>query len=354
MNDSYTELLIHRIINRCLIFYYNDEEYILYQPDKNIRYRAEILYDQVINNEKYDEWPRLKDTENTLLRLGLWNMDTSALITNLEKAIENSKVDLYQNFKILPHRKRYQKQIEKNRKRLRDINDLKHTFDSNTLEAHAANIKNQFIICETLKKQEKKVFNKEDIDSILFDRILSTINHYTIDIKDFKELARSQIWKSYWNADKSNVFSGSVDTWTDDQRVLVNISRMYDSVYEHTECPDEDIINNDDALDGWMIHQKRENKKHKKQKQLQSSNPKLNNAQHVYLPADKKEDISDILELNTGEAKAMYEMDQKALKEAAAKGETVLKDYQLPSTMHRVRQELNQQQNKGKQNEKKR
>lgn len=344
MNDSDTELLLQRIINKYLIFFYNDQEYVLYQPDKNIKYKAEILYNRVINDEKYDEWARLKDTQNSLFKLGLWQMQTPSLIESIEKTIDNLKVDLYKNYVMKDSRKRIKKQIEQNKKQLQLINAPKQDLDSNTLESYAANIKNQFVICETLEKNSKKVFNNNEVDSIFFERILTQINNHSIAIKDFKFIARSQIWKSYWNSGKSNVFSGAVDTWTDDQRVLVNISKMYDSIYEHPECPDEEIIEDDDALDGWMIHQRRENNKKKKEKAITSNmNPKIKNAQHIYLPAESKQDIEDILSLNTGEAKHMYELDQKAIKEAKARGES-LHDSQLPSTLHRVRQEMFQKQ----------
>lgn len=339
MNDSDLELLLYRIINKYFIFYYNEEEYTLYQSDGEIKYRAQLIYEEIINDEKYDGWPREKDVENNLLRLGIWNMQTKSQIESLEKQIDNNKVDLYKNYRVSEYRTRFKRTLAAQRRTVDELMAPKNDFYTNTLEFYASNIKNQYIICRTLKKDNKQIFKDNDTDSILFNSMLSKINTYSISIEDFKYLARSQFWRSYWNANKNNVFSGSVDSWSDDQRVLVNISKMYDSIYEHPECPEDDIIEDSDALDGWMIMQKQENKKQKKQKSLdQKLNPKIRNAQAVYLPASDEQSREDIANLNSFEAKQMMAMDKEALRKAAQQGRT-LKDSELPSTQYRYAQE---------------
>jgi hypothetical protein len=350
MNDSDLELLLYRIINKYFIFYYNEEEYTLYQSDGEIKYRAQLIYEQIINDEKYDAWPREKDVENNLLRLGIWNMQSKSQIEFMEKQIENDKVDLYKNYRVSAYRKKFQNSISAKRKGIDQLIGPKNDFYTNTLEFYASNIKNQYIICRTLKKNNKQIFKDNDTDSILFNSMLSKINTYSISIEDFKYLARSQFWRSYWNANKNNVFSGSVDSWSDDQRVLVNISKMYDSIYEHPECPEDDIIEDSDALDGWMIMQKQENKKQKQQKSLdQKLNPKMKNAQSIYLPASDEQSRQDIMNLNSFESKSLIEQDRQALRKAAAEGRS-LKDAELPSSQHRYIQQHQAkiQSNKGK------
>ena len=91
------------------------------------------------------------------------------------------------------------------------------------------------------------------------------------------------MWRGYWNADKTNIFDKCTTELTDEQRALLNISRMYDNIYEHPECPDDKIIEDDDALDGWMILQKRKNDKDKKKSQFDSSNPNLKNSGEVFV-----------------------------------------------------------------------
>ena len=41
-----------------------------------------------------------------------------------------------------------------------------------------------------------------------------------------------------------------------DQKNILILSRMYDNVQESLDCPADDIMQDDDMLDGWFIHQK--------------------------------------------------------------------------------------------------
>lgn len=337
MNDSDLELLLYRIINKVLIFYYEDKEYILHQPNKKIKYKAEIIYSNIINDEKYDDWLRLEDTENYLIRLGLWMPNTKELIKNIENSINKTKIDLFRHYRAPQERKNNKKQLSRLNNQLNTILNTKNEFASNTLEFHAMNIKNQYIIANTLKHKNKKIFTSDNIDSVFFNALLRQINQHNINIEQYKILSRSQLWRSYWNAGKSNVFPNNVTDWSDDQRILVNISKMYDSVYEHPECPDDDIIEDDDALDGWMLLQKQNRNKDKKEKQLQSTNPRLKNAQNVYLTANSREDIQEIQDLNDPVSKALISQDNKIIRSSDKK----IKSYQLASEKNKIQSQMN-------------
>jgi hypothetical protein len=72
MNDNDKELLLYRIISEKTIFYYLNEEYILVSPSIDIKYRASLIYDNIINEEKYEEWFREENSENIMIGLGIW------------------------------------------------------------------------------------------------------------------------------------------------------------------------------------------------------------------------------------------------------------------------------------------
>jgi hypothetical protein len=80
---------------------------------------------------------------------------------------------------------------------------------------------------------------------------------------------------------------------------------MYDSVYEHPESPSEQIIDDHDLLDGWMIKQKRDNDRKKKQSDLDKQNKRLQGAGEVYVMAEDKKDLQDIYDMNNPLAKKM-------------------------------------------------
>jgi hypothetical protein len=224
----------------------------------------------------------------------------------------------------------------------------KQNFLSNTLEGYASSIKNEYIICNTLYKDNELVFgyNNNYKSYTLFNSLVQHIDSVIITTELFKKLARSDIWRAYWNSCKyNNLFDKASIHLTDEQRALINISKMYDNIYEHPECPDDKILDDDDALDGWMIIQKRKNDKQKKQAQFDESNPRLKNAGEVFLMASDQEDIQSISEMNSVEAKAIL---KEKMQFIDAKGS--VDDGELPDVKRDVQQAISalKARNKGK------
>ena len=75
---------------------------------------------------------------------------------------------------------------------------------------------------------------------------------------------------------------------------------MYSKIYEHPNCPNDAIIEDDDALDGWMLLEQRENKKQKEQKGVSNMmSDKIKNSKEVFLMANNdKEQTEAIFDLN--------------------------------------------------------
>jgi hypothetical protein len=307
MTDEDIELLLYRILCGKLFFNYNGEKYELRSPNYFLKYDAQLLYNNIINEEKYNDWIREENLVNILIGLGLWTKDTMSIIKDLEKKIDNTKVDLFKSVAISEKVKVLRKSLLQFKQQLAKILNIRHDFTVNTLEGYALSIKNEFIICNTLFKNNKRLFtktlNNNQNEYTYFNNLVNEINKNSISIEDFKRLVRHQLWKNYWTCNKVNVFNSSVADLTDEQRTLINLSRMYDSVYDHPDCPPESVINDDDMLDGWMILQKRKSDQSKNQHKIDTMNPKLKNAQEVFLMANNQESFEEIMSLNSPESK---------------------------------------------------
>jgi hypothetical protein len=336
MNDAELELYIYRILSGKLVFYFNGEKYELINPTPLIRYEANLLYDNIINDEKYEEWIREENLPNVMINTGLWNRDTMGLIKELDKKIENAKVDLYKASSLKDRQKNIRKNLSNLKNQYNRILNLKSDFFTNTLEGYAASIKNEYIISKTLYKNQKLILDniiaKNQTSLIYFNDLVNKINKYIIDIPTFKIIARSQLWRSYWNAGKDNIFAGCISEWTDDQRTLTGITKMYDSVYEHPECPNDDIIADDDMLDGWMIVQRRKNEKAKNENRIQELSPHLKNAQEVFLMSNNTESFEEIISLNAPES--LYRMNEKL---SYVKAQGSVPEHQLPDVQRDLR-----------------
>jgi hypothetical protein len=103
---------------------------------------------------------------------------------------------------------------------------------------------------------------------------------------------------------------------SDEQKTLISISNMYDRIYEHPESPGEDVINDDDILDGWMIYQKNKAEKIKKQNNAQDLANKHKNAKEIFVVADK-DDVNSIIDLNSGISSSIIKQRQNMIKNSA-------------------------------------
>lgn len=303
MNDADLELLLYRMLSGTILFTHKNEQYELKPPTVIIRYQAQIIYDDIINDEKYNEWIRNEDLEYMLVNLGLWTRDTVKIIKDIERKIERTKVDMFLSVSISDKLKKLKRTLSDYKNQLNKIMDHKNNLFSHTLEGYATGIKNEYILCNTLFKNNHRVFPNQisggQASYIYFNDLVTEVNKQNMGVDSYKVLARSSIWRSYWNCNKDNIFDKSVCDWTDDQRTLVSVTRMYDNIYDHPECPSDNVIEDDDILDGWMIHQREKNQKAKKQSQIDEMNPKLKNAQEVFLMPQSQEEIEEIIGLNS-------------------------------------------------------
>lgn len=306
MNETEIDFYITRILSGYLIFFYNGERYELQYPSNNLKYEAYLIYNNIINDEKYAEWIREENLIRILIMLGLWSKDTEKSISKMEKQIENYKVDIYNNFFNKDLREKIRNNLRSMENSLNRVLGIKSDFlSNNTLEGYAASIKNEYIISNTLYKNKKLVFNndnnKNNSSYQYFNALVNEINQHMIPIKIYKLIARNNSWRSIWNCNKNQVIDRPAADWTEEQKSLINLTKMYDSIYEHPESPDEKIIDDDDALDGWLISQRKKNATAKTQNDLDNTNPHLKKAQEVFVIANQKEDIEEVFGLNSSE-----------------------------------------------------
>jgi hypothetical protein len=76
---------------------------------------------------------------------------------------------------------------------------------------------------------------------------------------------------------------------------------MYDNIQESMECPTEEVIADDDMLDGWFILQKRKQKSEKAKSELESktSNQKIANSDEIMIMTDSAKEAENIHGMNS-------------------------------------------------------
>ncbi|NDD85412.1 hypothetical protein EBZ38_14210, partial [bacterium] len=189
--------------------------------------------------------------------------------------------------------------------------------------------------------KDQRIFKSlKNIDYQKLNLLSNTIGENTIDITTFKKIARSDLWRNYWSANKDRIFDKPVISWTDEQRTLVVLTKMYDSAYEHPECPVDSVFEDDDMFDGWMIHQRRENEKLRSKNRTEKilEDKKLDKANEVFIMASSKDEAKSIYDLNDNTAMNIIKERNQAIL-----GKTEVQLSELPDIQRELQIQQNQQ-----------
>jgi hypothetical protein len=327
MNGENIQLLVHRISLGHLYFKYNNVDYIYVSPTTDIKYEAELFYEQIINDNKFESWITQDALKKFLEKIECWTKEDEELLKSTEKNLEKLKLNLYYSRLQKEKVNKIKKDIEWSKDSINKLLKRKHSFDYLTLEDYAAFQKNEYLFIQSIfyRKNKERVFDSNP-DYNNFINITSHIAENFINIETYKKIARNEYWKTLWNSNKNNVFNKAAYQLTDEQKTLINISIMYDRIYENPECPQDFVIEDDDMLDGWMLDQKQKNDNLKKEKTAEDLLNKHKNAKEVFV-VSSREDAGNIFDLNSPDSNRIIKQRSRVISKAQDDG---IDEFNLP------------------------
>ncbi len=299
------EEILYRIISGYYYITVNNSIYKIYSPKLNLKQKAHSLYLSILEDNKYDtsSWISKSVIDNLLKIYDIWDNKREDNLNHLVKSLENAKIELYLNFSKIKQRESIKNLIASINKQINENINKKHYFDCLTLEYYSSSLKNQYLLMHTVyTEKDEKIFGDslDDVDTIFLEKIIYEIYHNSISMDDIKNLANNELWRSYWDSSKDSIFEGKPTDWTEEQRSLVNITKMMDAIREHHERPPEEVFGDFDALDGWILHQKQTAEKEKKKEQISSmvSGNKKERMDEVFVVTNSTQEAQEIFSLN--------------------------------------------------------
>lgn len=343
MDQRTINLYLSRILSGFYIFFHKHKKYKLIYPNITVKYNADLYAEDEYNKNKFNDWIQDENIIDILVSIGLWNYNGDDNLKNLEKQIDDIKVELYKNFLNPAKIKTLRKTLSNIRLNYNKNYDIRHSFDRYTLNGYINEIKNQYILIHSIYDEfDNQIFNfSNDININLLNNLSYIINSNTIDISIFRLIARNDTWKNYWSTNNKNIFNKNSIDWTDEQRTLVLLTKMYDSAHEHSECPPDDVFEDDDMFDGWMIYQRRENdkikNKNRTEKMLEGKN--LNKAGEIFVMANSQQEANNIYSLNDATARHIIKERNMIINNSSGDVE----DKSLPDVKRDITSKINQQ-----------
>lgn len=309
------DLCVYRIVSGCIRCNIHDNKgnpvrLFLKSPSRYYRYIAEEVYKETLMEGRESGLPSDDDVVLMLIEQGLWSKEKQERLDTLPKDLEELKVRMYQlGFKSLEKKeaKRVCKAVKADIAKLQSERNL---FGYSSAEGAAYLAKVRYIIGMSLYYPDGTQFFSEDTywesSGHIVDEALEIYNQCKLTEPEYRELARTDPWRTIWSSRKIDGLFGipSID-YTEEQRALTVWSSIYENIYSHPECPPDSILEDDDVLDGWMIIQKRKREKDTQQNKADEivGNEKVRNSGEVFIQANTIEDAREIEKLNEGVAK---------------------------------------------------
>jgi len=317
MDDARKNFLIHQIISGLKFIDVNNYRYKLIPASTELLYLAEHVYQDTVADLRFDNFISKDKVKLALRVLDIWQPQDNDSLKKLEKHLEDQKVALFLSAYNSERTKRLKRAIKAAKIGIEKAYVRKHSLDHMTLEYHASITKQKFITALCLRdKENKPIYNVDNFNnsnSFILEKVTEALNIDIITMEEFRELARSDIWRSTWNLGRESCLSRPSSEWTQEQKSLVTFSKMYDNAYEHPDCPSDTVFEDDDMFDGWLINEKRIREKEKKQKEMEKNENIDSKAQEVFVFAPTREDADKVYDLNDLDSRMKLKQRQQFL-----------------------------------------
>jgi hypothetical protein len=287
--------------------------------------------EEIMTEDDMDQW--MLDNE-------LWTIHDNKKEESLKNDLERLKVEIYNNRENTMMVNNIRKYLRGGELQLSNHLNKKYIYHQNTCEGVASTERLAWIIKNTTYCDDK-IYDFEEISlQYVIDEWQS---HFLSDTK-CRDLARNDPWKSLWIVrDKSHIslFANPQNTeLTHNQKNLLIWSQMYDNIQESMECPNKQVIEDDDMLDGWFIvqHKKREKERNEREFENETKNEKIKNASEVYVVSNSQQQTDKINSLNNTQANII-----KAQRLAALKRFNSLEEQNLPDQRQNIQMQAARQ-----------
>lgn len=317
--------------------------FLIFHPTANIRYESNILYGNELDFAMNTGMMPSSDLVSSAIKMGMWSHKKDEYIEELYESIYDAKRSLldfiFNKIKLEQHRKLL-RDIENN---LLSLLAEKSRITKDSAENYALMKQQRFLLSKITKHND--VFVWKTINDFNEDTNINTINflvnqyfhEFNFGNKAIRYLARTDPWRSMWKAAKSgqSLFNKPICNWSENQIDIVRWSDIYDNIYGAYERPSDEIINDDDLLDSWIIRNNDKNTSNIKSNALDKMSSKSNGGRKEVFVMTDKTGSKDIYSANDMITRAGIQAKQKVISE---KG--VLKDIDAPDSKREIRDKL--------------
>lgn len=298
MLENRTKRLVYRLLSGKAYLKVDGKLLIYRPPCADLLHRADFVWQEAYYNGLKLNFFTKDDAEEWLVNNGFWDSAAEADMKSLPEQIDSRKVDLYYAWsqKSETSVKVHRKILEGLRKKINKLHLKKYSIYESTADCWADLAVKHFIYnqCVTYEDGTKLELSE---DSVLFQKVYNNIEE--IGSEEYKKIARSSEWLNYWGYRGEHFFGLPANMINQEQLYIWNACKIYESAYQHPNCPPAEVLDDVDLFDGWLIVQSRKSEsdiaKREIDKQLDKAGVKGGN---IFVVAKDREDAKRIHNMN--------------------------------------------------------
>lgn len=304
------------------------------------KYIAQEIYCEELQRAKRNGAFTDEELLDYLMEQGYWDVEKEKTLAGLPKDIDELKVKLFKAVFASEQRAVIRKMLATAKSKLSELAADRSSHIHLSCSGLADISRTRYLIGSAARLPDgSKLFNNLWMDSSEhLDEVLSAYFSARLPESTIRELARSQPWRSIWDARRceTSLFGIPAADYTDEQRSLVAYSQLYDSAMESPDYPGEEVVKDDDMFDGWLIDQKRQRDAQLKKKGAEQAlgNEQIRNSGEVFIVVETEEDRARVEAMNDPAAAAAKRLRMKAIQKY---GE--VREDEMPDTKQEIRME---------------
>lgn len=345
MQYSEREHLINKIVSGFTICNFNNIPVMVTEPSLKDKVKAGIIYSKEYRVAELNGMLRENQMMDILIQNGQWSKSEEDELNRMPKMIEELKVELYNSYFHFKRQEGVRKSLDSLKFREVELIRKREEYKSLTCEGFALASKNKFLICSSTKNMDGNNFfvdgyenyNQQDVDLFMKEYFSEKVDDSVI-----RELSKGEPWRSTWSAGKieGSLFGMAASLLSPEQKMLIIWSKIYDSIYESPDCPPEEIINDNDCLDGWMIANSRKREQERKSEHGYKPGDKFAKHDEVFIMVENPDDVARVESMNSSSAIFRKQQRMNALQQSGG----IIQDRDMPDAQQGMRQTLVQMQ----------
>ena len=304
---------------------------------KEDRFEVQEIYFESYRKAEQNSSMTLKESFLILAEAGAWTSDDEFELKKIPSKISSLKLQIYKAFYSSKTKENLRKQLRLIEKDNYRLIMRKNSLMSATCEGIATLYSNYYSMYTKLTDDKGRYLKEDilfnDLDIPFLEDISTKHSQLKLDDDELRDLSREEAWRDLIPLREASM--GIYDSYAGDlnneQASLLSWSYFYESVRKSPEAPSEDIISDNDAIDGWIKEQSDKSKSNK-------SDVKEIKGSEIFIPVEDDEDVQRVNNMNDVSARMT-----KRLREKAIDTHGMLKEIDLPDIKLDIQKQANEQ-----------